>query len=197
MDVPPHKSGIYKILNKINGKIYIGSAVNLYKRWIKHKRYAKGNYHHSQAFQRAWNKYGEANFEFLILEIIEDKTKLAEREQIYLDWFTPYNPNIGYNICKIGKSHVGLKRSEQARENMRQGQLGSIQTFEHRENIGISNSKPDKWPCPDKSRCLCDNCKDIRNKLSFERREAKAIKEGRFRARREVYCRGKITKRDA
>lgn len=191
-----NKSGIYKILNIINNKFYIGSAVDLYKRWIKHKRYANGNYHHSVTFQRAWNKYGEQSFKFIVLEYVENKENLEKREQIYLDWFKSYDPNIGYNILKIVNSPLGLKRSDQAKENMRQAQLGSKQSQETIELRAFLNSKPEKWPCPERSRCKCDNCKDIRNKLSFERREAKAIKEGRFRERREIYCRGKITKHD-
>lgn len=175
MDVLPNKAGIYKILNKINNKIYIGSAVNLIKRWAKHKRYAKGNYHHSITFQRAWDKYGEDAFEFIVLEIVEDTARLAEREQIWLDWLKPYDPEIGYNICRIGKSHVGLKRSDQARENMRNGQLGKERSVEHRFNISEAVRKYEKWPCPEGSKCKCKKC---REKKAAYVREKRWEKEG-------------------
>lgn len=173
MDELPNKSGIYKILNKANGKIYIGSAVNLNKRWAKHKRYARGNYHHSITFQRAWDKYGEEAFEFIVLEIIEDVSKLADREQIWLDWLKPYEPEIGYNICKIGRSSIGLKRSEQARENMRNGQLGKERSIEHRFNISEAVRKYEKWPCSDGSKCKCKKCNEIKAKRQREWRWSK------------------------
>lgn len=31
------KSGIYKITNLVNGKLYIGSAVKIQRRWIEHR----------------------------------------------------------------------------------------------------------------------------------------------------------------
>jgi len=37
------KTGIYKILNKINGKVYIGSATDIAKRWRDHKWHLNHN----------------------------------------------------------------------------------------------------------------------------------------------------------
>ena len=62
------KSGIYQILNKLNNKIYVGSAVNLSNRWSTHKCKLKQNKHGSPILQNAWNKYGEDAFKFEVLE---------------------------------------------------------------------------------------------------------------------------------
>ena len=62
------ESGIYKILNNINGKIYIGSTKNFNKRWVTHKYLLRLNKHENKHLQYAWNKYGEVHFEFIKVE---------------------------------------------------------------------------------------------------------------------------------
>ena len=62
------KSGIYKILNIINNKIYIGSAVNIDRRWSEHKSLLTNNKHHSKYLQNSFNKYGTENFLFEVVE---------------------------------------------------------------------------------------------------------------------------------
>jgi group I intron endonuclease len=117
------KSGIYKILNIITGKFYIGSAVNFYQRWHLHKHHLNKNIHHSITLQRSWNLHGADAFIFEILEYC-NKEKLNEREQFWLDWFKPYNPNVGYNINSIVGSSLGIKRSDEAKAKMRAARLG-------------------------------------------------------------------------
>jgi len=75
--------GIYEIKNKINGKKYIGSSIDLEKRIYHHKNVLKNNKHKNSHLQYAWNKYGEENFEFNILEYCDDK--ILELEQKYID----------------------------------------------------------------------------------------------------------------
>lgn len=86
-------SGIYLIRNKQNDHIYIGSSVNIHKRWIHHLHDLRHGIHHSRYFQNAWNKYGEHNFEIEIL-ITCDKSMLKWYEQQFLDeWNPEYNKN--------------------------------------------------------------------------------------------------------
>lgn len=69
------KNGIYKITNVINSKIYIGSTCctgGLKRRWVVHKSALNHNRHANRHLQLAWNKYGQENFVFEPLEIIED-----------------------------------------------------------------------------------------------------------------------------
>lgn len=89
------KSGIYKIVNKINGKYYLGSAKHIKNRWKRHRYELRHNKHHSTHLQRAWNKYGESNFAFVI---IEECDNVQEREQELLNVLKPWVPEIGYNV---------------------------------------------------------------------------------------------------
>lgn len=113
------QSGIYKITNIINGKIYVGSAVNLITRQINHFSNLRKCKHCNILLQRAFNKYGEENFIFEILEEVKDKTKLLEREQYYLDLLGPK-----YNICKIAGSALGRKWTEQSRIKLSNSKKG-------------------------------------------------------------------------
>lgn len=65
----PKQAGIYQIKNVLNGHSYIGSTNNFYDRLIQHRSHLRKQKHHSIALQRAYDKYGEYNFEVNILEI--------------------------------------------------------------------------------------------------------------------------------
>lgn len=91
-------TGIYKITNKINNKIYIGSSVDIDKRWKQHIRELKKNKHINKHLQSAWNKYGENNFKFQIVELIQDVDELQFYEQKWINKTKCYDGNIGYNL---------------------------------------------------------------------------------------------------
>jgi group I intron endonuclease len=116
------KSGIYQIRNLINGKRYIGSSINLEERWNRHKSLLLINQHHSIKFQRAWNKYGEQNFIFEIIEEVRDKQLLLEREQYWMDFFQSYKN--GYNICIKAGNCLGIKRSCKTKNKISKAQMG-------------------------------------------------------------------------
>lgn len=123
--MPESKSGIYKITNIINSKFYIGSAVNFNKRWIKHKSELNNNKHHSKHLQNAWNIYGENNFDFEIIEYVENKEELIKHEQLWFDKTQCYYENIGYNMQpKAGGSALGIKRSNEFKEKLRKANIG-------------------------------------------------------------------------
>ena len=94
------RSGVYKITNTLDGKIYIGSALNLDTRFKEHISAARANRHSSRHFQHAFNKYGEHSFQFSIIEECLPKIRL-DREQHHLDFFKSYDHDIGYNIAKV------------------------------------------------------------------------------------------------
>lgn len=60
--------GIYKIINNINGKSYIGSSRNICNRLRCHYYELRNNKHCNKRLQNSWNKYGEENFEFQLVE---------------------------------------------------------------------------------------------------------------------------------
>ncbi len=72
-------SGIYKIANIVTGDFYIGSSINIDKRFSRHKSDLKKQKHCNQILQRTCNKYGFDNLQFEIVEHVEVKNKLIER----------------------------------------------------------------------------------------------------------------------
>lgn len=104
----PASAGIYLIRNVINDKIYIGSTSNLKIRRNKHISDLKNNKHHSYHLQKAYNKYGESNFQFIIIELIENtndintlKNILIELEQKYIVLYDSCNSDMGYKKFKF------------------------------------------------------------------------------------------------
>jgi group I intron endonuclease len=116
------KSGIYKIVNIVNGKFYIGSSIDINKRWVGHKRMLRKNNHDNGFLQKSWNKHGENNFKF---EIVIDKTELIVREQFYLDSMKPFNKNVIYNICEYAGNMLGFKHSKESKEKMSKKHKGN------------------------------------------------------------------------
>lgn len=97
MSTIPRVSGIYKITCILTGKFYIGSSVNIGQRWAVHKATLRSNTHVNPHLQSAWNKYGESNFIFEIVEYVMPWS-LVDREQFWLDHLKPYNRELGFNI---------------------------------------------------------------------------------------------------
>lgn len=97
--------GIYKITCKSTGKFYIGSSINIEKRWREHAAQLKNGRHHSILLQRAWDKYGVSDF---IFEVVEetDRQTLLNREQFYLDSLKPFDKTIGLNISPKAQNNV-------------------------------------------------------------------------------------------
>jgi group I intron endonuclease len=121
---------IYNIVNKITQDQYIGSAIDLDRRKKRHIYELNKNVHHSRYLQNAWNYYGSEQFEFHIIEIVEHKNKLLEREDFYLKLLNPK-----YNTMREVKSHIGLKRSEETKRKMSLAQVGKKHTDETKEKI--------------------------------------------------------------
>lgn len=110
---------IYAIINIVDDKYYIGQASDKILRWREHRKSLRGFYHHSILLQRAWCKHGEANFIFVVLEVLNDITKLNERE-IY--WGELLKPE--YNVAPLGGTMRGYKHTEEARANMAKSHVG-------------------------------------------------------------------------
>lgn len=78
--------GVYKIVNKVNSKFYIGSTADSFnKRWCLHLFHLRNNKHKNSHLQYSWNKHGEDCFEFIIIEECDNKDMVLDREQYYID----------------------------------------------------------------------------------------------------------------
>lgn len=107
-------SGIYKIINKVNQHYYVGSSSFIKRRWRDHKYELNKDKHDNSHLQRAWNKYGKNNFEFIIIEFVEE-SQLFIVEQTYLD-IAKLEKDVSYNMnfiaeCKnmTGINHPNYK----------------------------------------------------------------------------------------
>lgn len=90
-------SGVYRILNTKNNKCYIGQSLDIERRLDQHYRALNSlsHRHHSEDFQKDWDKYGENAFKAEILELCPE-SKLEEREKY---WIAFYNSGEdGYNV---------------------------------------------------------------------------------------------------
>lgn len=120
------RSCIYKITNVINGKIYIGSSIDVEIRKKKHYYKLINNKHNNSHLQSSWNKYGESNFKFEIIEEVKDKDILLEREQYWLDKTKCYNRTIGFNVCKTAGNTFGFKHSEKTKKYLSKIKKGKL-----------------------------------------------------------------------
>jgi len=115
--------GLYKIINKLNGKFYIGSTNDFSRRWYAHVFDLNRNQHVNPHLQNAWNLYGEQNFMFQIYRLCEE-TKLLIEEQKELDMWV--GKEECYNIRSSATCPVspGEKRSEEVKRKISDTQKG-------------------------------------------------------------------------
>lgn len=110
--------GIYKITCLNNRKVYIGSAIDLKSRISNHKNSLLKNIHKNSHLQAAYNLYGIQNFVFEIIEYVENKQNLLNREQYWMDTTKCYDKKIGFNICIKAGSSLGIKRSDEFKKKI-------------------------------------------------------------------------------
>jgi hypothetical protein len=82
--------GVYGILHRNTGCIYVGSSSDIVKRLRKHISDLEGNRHHSPKLQGAWNDCGRPTFEFVFIEKVVDFILLRDREQHWIDQLGAY-----------------------------------------------------------------------------------------------------------
>lgn len=92
--------GIYMIRNVVNGKVYVGKSFDIEKRWANHRYELNKGIHVNNHLQSAWNKYGEGNFEFSIIEECSED-ELNNREIYWIKTLDTYHN--GYNQTEGGE----------------------------------------------------------------------------------------------
>lgn len=209
--------GIYKITNVVNNKCYIGSAVDIDRRFSRHIDDLEKNRHHSAALQRAWNKYGKNNFIFEMLENILNKSALIDREQYYLDNLRPeYNicPHAGSSLgrpCKeenkkkISDKLKGRKFSEETKRKISQALSGKKKEAEHVEKMRQSLMGRDAWnknetketnnSVQNISKALKERFKNKKNHPNYGKHHSKETKQKISNARKNTAgSKAKLTK---
>ena len=96
--------GVFQIRNIVNGKIFVGSSVNLEAIWNRHKSELKLGGHRNELLQKEWKEFGEDNFKYEILSEIEQKpgenidyAKEARKlEEMFIEELKPFGDR-GYN----------------------------------------------------------------------------------------------------
>ena len=151
-------SGVYKIESKKKSyRVYIGSSINIFKRWHDHLFALRNNKHYSKKLQRHFNKYGENDLIFSILLGCE-KEDLIKIEQYFIDAYNPYFnscPTAGNQlgvkaspetILKLKISHTGIKDSEETKRRKSEAGKKKVFTPEHRANLSKANIGKTKPP---------------------------------------------------
>ena len=123
--------GIYRIRNIANNKCYYGSSKDVENRWNKHIKDLNNKKHCNVILQRAWEKYGESNFIFEIVEECKEED-LFLLEQKYLD----KNPEYNIGIHASGGDNISKNpNKEKIVENIKQG------SKKWREGLSIQDKK--------------------------------------------------------
>jgi group I intron endonuclease len=127
--------GIYRIFLIGTDRSYVGQAKNIDHRWYDHKRTLLKGTHHAKKLQRAWNKYGEENFKFEVLEVCPcDAYLLLNREQHWMDTLQAYKR--GFNCSKsAGLSTLGVTHSSETKAKISAKAKGRITSDETKEKL--------------------------------------------------------------
>lgn len=128
--------GIYKIMNNINGKFYIGSSTDIHRRYQRHLADLKKDKHDNSHLQNAWNLYGNV-FVLNIVKECEISELIVEEQKELSEWF---GNEVCYNLTEIAGQPVapGEVRSEEVRRKISLSQKGKSRwTMEQRKQMSI------------------------------------------------------------
>lgn len=121
------------IVNLVNNKFYVGSSNDIYRRWREHRTRLNCQRHDNPYLSKAWTKYGQRSFKFILVEQCNVKD-LIDIEQWYLD-----NLICEYNIrsqadrkeipvsvrAKLSEAGLGRKQSAETCKKISDAQKGS------------------------------------------------------------------------
>lgn len=106
------RSGCYLITCEVDGRIYVGSTMNLDRRWKEHVNLLRRGVHHSRFLQRCWTKYGADKFNFEPVLFCK-KSDVLFYEQRLIDGLKP-----AYNSRPNAASQLGYRHREESKLRM-------------------------------------------------------------------------------
>lgn len=157
--------GIYKIENKVNGKVYVGQSIAIKIRWQQHKYEAQTGEKQAPLYL-ALRKYGIENFSFEVLE--ECPQELLNEKEIF--WIAHYKSNdrdFGYNVLAGGQNGGVLYPNEWFYELWDAG----FTVTEIQKELGVAHGTV---------HAKLEGYKDYNAHTSRSRGAVKAIKEGKI-----------------
>ena len=131
------KSGIYEIKCQADNKTIVGSSVNLYLRSCQHVSDLRKNIHKNPHLQSAWNKYGESNFEFIVLEECSQE-QLLKKEDEWIKARNSLDRNFGFNLKEAERpihSEETCKKISMSKIGEKNPMFGKKLSEEHRNKI--------------------------------------------------------------
>jgi group I intron endonuclease len=153
---------IYKITNKINGKIYIGKSknpVNRFKRHLYVSVHPNAGPNQFQPIHAALAKYGEKNFSLEIIDECMMEDEIFEKEIYWIAFhksnMTKY-PDNGYNLTDGGEGPSGLSPSNETKNKISKansgknnGMYNKSHTFEAKQKMSDFQSNRIRQPLSD------------------------------------------------
>ncbi len=102
-----YRMGVFRITNQVNGKVFIGSSVDLVAIWHAQKFQLNAGIHSNEQLQKDWNLFGQEAFSYDILEELCQKegetldigSELSALEALVTEELQPYDEK-GYNRRK-------------------------------------------------------------------------------------------------
>lgn len=146
--------GIYKVINQINNKIYVGQSQHIEKRWNRHRNgpFNPNDEQYNCPLYRAIRKYGLDNFSFEIIEecLVE---QLNEKEKYWIAYYKSFDSDRGYNLTSGGRDGVTYSKLTKEKvmqiiellqsSSLSQEQIGKQFNISQREVSGIN--KGENW----------------------------------------------------
>lgn len=129
-------SGIYYIRNTVNNKLYVGQSIDVYTRLSRHKTDLRGG-RDSKHLQEAYYKYGEDNFEFMLLVECQIND-LDFLEKYYITEWNTQDENFGYNLDSGGSRSRMM--SEETKSKISQSLKGHIVSEDTKKRIAENHA---------------------------------------------------------
>jgi group I intron endonuclease len=149
-----------------DGRAYVGSSVDIKRRWKLHRWKLRTGRHENRGLQKAWLEMGELAFALVVIECVP-VGDLFEAEQRAMDTLRAVED--GFNIAPFAGSSRGVAPSEQARANMSKAQKVRVFSPTHRARLSASK----RGEGHHLAKITADDVREIRRRYALgEKRDA-------------------------